>query len=65
MFERTPSPPEYPKLVPHPEPKELVQVIMTEALARKFELEILRDTPLQLSQPVVFQEDDLPTYMVQ
>lgn len=51
---------DWPKGVAKPEPDDLVQVIMSERMARVFESKCLVAT--YLAGPLLFSEDDLPTY---
>jgi hypothetical protein len=59
---------EYPQGTTRPEPGDVVQVLMTEEMARRFEARCLGrentkgDT--SLSPPLKFSEDDLPTYII-
>lgn len=59
----------YPK--GHPkitDPKEVVSVLMTEEMARRFEARCLKHNTkgyTQLAGPLLFSEDDLPSYIIQ
>lgn len=59
---------DWPKAVPQPKPDDLVQVLMTEEMAREFEAHCLGKGNTvgntRLFTPLQFSEDDLPTYIV-
>ena len=51
-----------------PAPDDVVQVLMTEEMARRFEERCLGGNTrgkTSLSPPLLFSEDDLPTYIIQ
>jgi hypothetical protein len=51
-----------------PGDKDIVQVLMTEEMARRFEercLGVNTRGMTRLSPPILFSEDDLPTYIIQ
>lgn len=55
------------KPAPRPAPDDVVQVIMTERMARFFEARCLGVNtvgPTELAGPLLFSEDDLPTYII-
>lgn len=52
----------WPKIAPAPAEGDVVQVLMTEQMARSFEERCLADS--RLSPPLLFCEDDLPTYTI-
>lgn len=58
----------YPKGVAKPKPDDMVQVLMTEEMARRFEQRVLGKGNTRghtyLSGPLTFSEDDLPTYII-
>lgn len=58
----------YPKGAPKPEPNDVVQVMMTETMARNFEKRCLGKGNTRghtyLSGPLLFSDDDLPTYII-
>ncbi len=58
----------WPQGITRPEPSEVVQVMMTEEMARRFEVRCLgRGNTVghtYLAGPMKFSEDDLPTYMI-
>lgn len=58
----------WPKLAPVPQPTDVVQVLMTEEMARRFEERCLGAGNTQghtsLSRAVLFGPDDLPTYII-
>lgn len=59
---------QYPQVVPIPAAEDVVQVLMTEDMARRFEERCLGDNTrgrTRLSPPLIFAEDDVPTYIVQ
>jgi hypothetical protein len=59
---------QWPKGAPQPEPGDVVAVLMTEEMARRFEQRCLGrgntvgDT--HLAGPMLFREDDVPTYII-
>lgn len=58
---------EFPKGCPKPGPKDMVQVCMTEEMARRFEQRVLGKNTVgetELAGPMIFSEDDLPTYII-
>jgi hypothetical protein len=60
--------PDWPKVTTKPEPEDVVQVLMTEDMARRFEerclgVNTVGDT--RLSSPLLFREDDVPTYIIE
>ncbi len=58
---------EWPKGAPKPEPDDMVAVLMRESMARTFESRCLgRNTrgETELSGPLLFSEDDVPTYII-
>lgn len=59
---------EYPKRTDPPEGADVVQVLMTEDMARVFERRCLGQHTVgetRLSPPLVFSADDLPTYIIE
>lgn len=57
-----------PKLTSAPEGSDVVQVLMTEEMARRFERHCLGANTrgwTQLSPPLLFSKDDVPTYIIQ
>jgi hypothetical protein len=58
----------WPRITTQPANGDMVQVVMTEEMARRFEQRCLGfgntrgDT--RLSLPLLFREDDLPTYII-
>lgn len=57
----------WPKGAPKPEPDDMVAVLMTERMARRFEKACLgRHTAgeSQLTGPLLFSDDDVPTYII-
>lgn len=60
---------DFPRDTAKPEPGDVVQVIMSEEMARRFEERCLgRGNTVgetRLSPPLVFREDDLPTYIIE
>lgn len=60
-------PDEWPKGTTLPGPNDTVQVLMTEEMARRFEARCLGDNTrghTHLAGPLLFREDDLPTYII-
>jgi hypothetical protein len=59
---------EFPQGAPQPAPDDMVQVLMTEKMARNFEKRCLGTAHTQgdtcLSGPLLFSEDDVPTYII-
>lgn len=59
----------YPRAVDPPEPDDVVAVLMSEKMARRFEQRCLgrgnTAGGTRLSPPVKFREDDVPTYVVE
>lgn len=58
---------DFPKTTHAPQPGQVVQVVMTEYMARLFETRCLgRHTKgwTQLSPPMFFGDDDVPTYII-
>jgi len=56
------------KVVEQPASEDVVQVLMSEEMARRFEeacLEFHTKGYTKLSPPVQFGEDDVPTYIIQ
>lgn len=53
----------FPKRAGKPAPKDDVQVIMTEDMARLFEDRCLGPNA-ELTEPLLFSDDDLPTYII-
>jgi hypothetical protein len=60
---------ETPRVVTDPlQPRDVVQVLMTEAMARRFEQRCLGVNTVgetRLSPPLLFSEDDVPTYTIE
>jgi hypothetical protein len=57
----------WPRVVDPPEPEAVVQVLMSEDMARRFEEHCLGEHTRArtcLSPPLLFSEDDLPTYTI-
>lgn len=58
----------WPKGAPRPAPSDIVQVLMSEEMARRFEARCLGPTNTRgntsLAGPLLFGEDDLPTYII-
>lgn len=54
----------YPHAVPRPGPREDVQVMMTEQMARSFETWCLSPSGACLGGPLLFSEEDIPTYVI-
>jgi hypothetical protein len=54
----------FPKGAGRQEPKSEVQVLMNEDTARLFERECLRPRRMELTGPLLFSDDDLPTYII-
>lgn len=55
---------DWPKGASKPAPEDIVQVLMPEDLARRFERDVL-GYRASLAGPLLFREDDLPTYIIQ
>jgi len=55
---------EFPKGAGRPDPKAEVQIILTEEWARMIEKQLMQPRDLHLAGPVVFSDDDLPTYII-
>lgn len=56
-----------PTITGQPEPGDVVQVLMTEEMARRFErccLGVNTRSWTELSLPLLFSADDVPTYIV-
>lgn len=67
MPESEQTPEMWPKGTSRPGPKDVVQVLMTEEMARRFERRCLGMNTMAetgLTGPVLFRADDLPTYMI-
>ncbi len=57
---------EFPKSTTKPDPQDIVQVLMTEKMARLFEERVLNvDEGFKLAGPLIFSDDDLPTYIIE
>jgi hypothetical protein len=54
---------DWPKGAPQAAGEDVVQVLMTENLARRFEKTVLAPRAY-LAGPLLFSEDDLPTYII-
>jgi hypothetical protein len=57
----------WPRPAPQPEPDDIVQVMMRESMARVFEERCLGDNTrghTYLAVPLLFREDDFPTYII-
>lgn len=54
----------YPKGTGRPELTDMVQILCTESHARVFERESLRPRRCHLGGPLLFDEDDTPTYII-
>lgn len=54
----------YPKGAGRPELTDMVQIACTESHARVFERESLRPRRCHLAGPLLFDEDDTPTYII-
>lgn len=60
--------PGWPRVTDQPQPDDVVQVLMTEEMARRFEQRCLREHTVgdtYLSPPLKFGEDDIPTYIIE
>lgn len=61
------DPDQWPKGAPRPGPGDVVQALMTEEMARRFEARCLGKNArgeTHLSGPLRFSSDDLPTYII-
>lgn len=59
--------PRWPKPVARPAADEVVAVLMSEEMARRFEERCLGENTVgqtHLAGPVLFREDDVPTYII-
>jgi hypothetical protein len=57
----------FPRGAPKPAPGDVVAVLMTEEMARTFEARCLgahTRGPTELAGPMLFREDDVPTYII-
>jgi hypothetical protein len=57
----------FPRVTSPPEPEDVVQVLMTERMARMFEARCLGPSivgEMGLGEPLLFAEDDVPTYTI-
>jgi hypothetical protein len=58
---------DWPRVTAAPARSDVVQVLMTEDMARRFEQRCLGPNTrgwTQLSPPLLFREDDVPTYII-
>ena len=56
--------PGYPKGAGKQEPNDLVQILLPESIARQIEAEYLKPRRIELAGPLLFSEDDLPSYTI-
>jgi hypothetical protein len=56
-------PDKFPKATSKPKPEDVIQVLMSEQMARQFESSMLWPNA-ELAGPMVFSEDDVPTYII-
>jgi len=55
---------EFPKGVAKPEAEDIVNVTVSEEWARQFERELLIPRGLHLAGPILFSDDDVPSYII-